>query len=730
MKIGVKLVLIISILNVIGVGLLAGITVHLSQKEISRMANEHALDLAVQGSEKLKNWFGEYTATTRTLVQVMEGYKEIPVMERRDYFNMMMRRVVKTNPGIGGINVNWAPNGLDGMDADYANTPGTDETGRFIPTWTNINGEVQLSSIIGFDWDIITQDPLFGGSYLYDPMVYPMPDGTTLLITNMSIPVKDSQAVVGYVGCALELSTVQAMVEQIKPFGDGFAFVFSSGGLIAAHRDPSRLGKNMRETETDSFGPFLDTMVDAVTKGTSASFSYQPLQSDTAYQYYSVPFTVGPFLQPWSLVVGVSRNTVMAPVYRILGVCVVIGALTMLLMSAGIFIISRSISHPINRLALMLKDIAEGEGDLTKEISLVSKDELGDLARYFNRTIAKIKGLVIAIKQDAEVLSQTGSELASNMTQTAASIGEITASVHSVKNQTGKQVESIKNADASMGQMVESIASLNSVVQKQADCVSRSSSAIEEMLANIQRVTQTLINNRGNVTTLAQASEAGHNGLQEVAAAIQEIDKESAGLLEINTVMENIASQTNLLSMNAAIEAAHAGEAGKGFAVVADEIRKLAESSADQSKTISGVLQKIKDAIGKIAASTEGVLLKFEAISGGVRQVREQEEQVRAAMEEQGRGSRQILEAVGSLNEITGAVKDGAEAVSGRSREVMKESRVLERIIGEISGGMQEMAAGAEQISSAVTRVREISGENKEQIEALRGEVSRFKVEA
>jgi methyl-accepting chemotaxis protein len=276
--------------------------------------------------------------------------------------------------------------------------------------------------------------------------------------------------------------------------------------------------------------------------------------------------------------------------------------------------------------------------------------------------------------------------------------------------------------------MAESIESLNSVVKKQADCVSRSSSAIEQLLANIQNVTKTLINNSENVTTLAQAAEVGQHGLQEVAEAIQEIDKESAGLLEINAVMENIASQTNLLSMNAAIEAAHAGDAGKGFAVVAEEIRKLAESSSDQSKTISGVLQKIKDAIGKIAQSTEGVLLTFEAISGGVKQVSKQEEQVRAAMEEQGRGSRQILEAVGSLNEITGEVRSGAEVVSGKNREVMQESRILERIIGEISGGMQEMAAGAEQISTAVTRVREISGENKEQIEALRGEVSRFKV--
>jgi methyl-accepting chemotaxis protein len=231
------------------------------------------------------------------------------------------------------------------------------------------------------------------------------------------------------------------------------------------------------------------------------------------------------------------------------------------------------------------------------------------------------------------------------------------------------------------------------------------------------------------VKDLIDASDVGRTGLREVAEDIQEIARESEGLLEINAVMQNIASQTNLLSMNAAIEAAQAGEAGKGFAVVADEIRKLAENSGEQSKTITTVLKKIKDSIDKITKSTEGVLNKFEAIDKGVKIVSDQEENIRNAMEEQSAGSKQILEAIGTLNDATQLVRSSSDEMREGSKQVIEESKSLELATQEISNGMNEMASGADQINVAVTRVNDISGENKESIDVLVREVSKFKVE-
>ncbi|AEF82133.1 methyl-accepting chemotaxis protein [Leadbettera azotonutricia] len=406
-------------------------------------------------------------------------------------------------------------------------------------------------------------------------------------------------------------------------------------------------------------------------------------------------------------------------------------AIIMLAVILAVFVICnvyvRFMLNPLGDLRQYMAVIAEG--DFTRSFPYKKDDEIGDLVHYFNELVEKIRSLVGAIKQQVGALRSISDELSTRMGQTAAAINEITATIGSIKDRVINQSASVTETNATMGQISGNIAKLNGHVEKQTESVSQSSSAIEEMLANIESVTRTLVKNAENVTSLAEASEVGRGGLQEVAADIQEIAKESEGILEINGVMENIASQTNLLSMNAAIEAAHAGEAGKGFAVVADEIRKLAENSSEQSKTISGVLKKMKAAIEKITGSTDAVLNKFEAIDTQVKTVSDQEGNIRNAMEEQSAGSKQILDAISKLHELTQLVKGGSEEMLTGSGEIIKEGVNLEKASSEISGGMNEMASGADLINTAVIDVNQISGKNKESIEVLVKEISWFKVE-
>jgi methyl-accepting chemotaxis protein/CheY-like chemotaxis protein len=249
------------------------------------------------------------------------------------------------------------------------------------------------------------------------------------------------------------------------------------------------------------------------------------------------------------------------------------------------------------------------------------------------------------------------------------------------------------------------------------------------MIANIHSVTRTLVANSKNVDELSEASENGKAGLRTVAERIQEIAQESEGLLEINAVMENIASQTNLLSMNAAIEAAHAGEAGKGFAVVADEIRKLAESSGEQSKTTADMLKKIKGSIDSITNSSNDVLSRFEVIDTGVKTVSQHEQNILSAMEEQEIGGQQLLKSIARLKELSVSVEKGSGEMMATGNHLINQTNDLIKNSTDTINGMNEMLNGAmHQIQTAVTHVDEMSTENSRNFEDLKQETDKFKV--
>jgi methyl-accepting chemotaxis protein len=449
---------------------------------------------------------------------------------------------------------------------------------------------------------------------------------------------------------------------------------------------------------------------------------YQPLFAENSKDIIGILFV--------GIEISSIEATITDEIYREIRLMIGI-ALAILLVTAllNTFVFRQVIVRPIHATVKMLKDISEGEGDLTKRLVAHSRDEIGDMATYFNFTLDKIKNLVTVIKRQSAALMNIGNELSANMTESAAAINQITANIQNIKGQVIDQSAGITETNSTMEQITAHIEQLNEHIENQSSSVSQSSSAIEETLSNIQSVTRTLVKNADNVNALAAASDVGRTSLQEVVGDIQEIARESEGLMEINGVMQNIASQTNLLSMNAAIEAAHAGEAGKGFAVVADEIRKLAESSGEQSKTISAVLKRIVESINKIDNSTNMVLQKFEAIDLGVKTVSDQEEHIRNAMEEQNAGSKQILDAITRLTSINQIVKNGSVEMLTGSREVIKESRNLEGVTQQLSDGMNEMSVGAEQINSAISQVNSISSENKESINSLAREVERFKVD-
>ncbi|MGP1594993.1 MAG: methyl-accepting chemotaxis protein, partial [Treponema sp.] len=375
-----------------------------------------------------------------------------------------------------------------------------------------------------------------------------------------------------------------------------------------------------------------------------------------------------------------------------------------------------------------LKDIAQGEGDLTVRLPVRGKDEIAELSEYFNQTIAKIGTSIRQIGVNSDVMEEIGSELASNMTETASSVNEISANIDGVKQQALTQAASVTETAATIEEIVRTIKQLNSSIETQSASVAQSSSSIEEMVANIAAIGQTLDKTDEVIKKLTGATGDGKATLVTSNAVTQKIAEESGSLMEASNVIQHIASQTNLLAMNAAIEAAHAGEAGKGFAVVADEIRKLAEESSVQGKTITATLKTLSGEIETLSASSKTVEEKFNAIFSLAEQVKEMSNRLTEAMREQENGSREVLTAIKNINTVTVEVQAGSEEMLKGGEGVAQEMQKLDGLTRIITESMNEMASGAVQINNAVQEVREITQKNKQSIENLAEEVGKFKV--
>jgi methyl-accepting chemotaxis protein len=536
--------------------------------------------------------------------------------------------------------------------------------------------------------------------------------GDVIITLSMTV-FNDERTDIGVAADDVAVNVMKEMINAMRGFPGQEMYIINSNGLFITHENINAV------MEKDLF---KELNLEKYRSSVLGSADFFKIDKNIFIYSSAIPNT------EWILVSTIPSSVIFGDINALILRLII---LTLAMLAAVVFVlvffVAGKVSSPIKAIRSALEKVKDG--DLTVKVAVKSQDEIGELSGYFNMTIDKIRNLVVAIKGEATNLHNIGGDLASHMQQTAGAVHNITANIAAVKEKVSCQSVSVSQANATMEQVTTNIDKLGKNVKAQTESVSKSSSAIEEMLANIESVTQTLGRNAESVQELIKVSDIGRSSLQKVTQDIKEIEQESKGLLEINSVMENIASQTNLLSMNAAIEAAHAGETGKGFAVVAGEIRKLAESSSQQSKTISDVLKKIKTSIDIITGSTNTAMEEFMIVDEKVRAVSEQETNIHNAMEEQGNGSRQILEAIGRLNELTQMVKHGSIEMLEGSKEVITESRNLEAVTAEISNGMNEMSGSAGKIDLAVNQVNEISKTNKDSIDSLFAEVSKFMVE-
>lgn len=357
-----------------------------------------------------------------------------------------------------------------------------------------------------------------------------------------------------------------------------------------------------------------------------------------------------------------------------------------------------------------------------------NRSELGVIVQDMNNLKSQMSLILNDINKSATASVKQADDLVANMGVTKQNVTSITSAIDKVTGEINTQADSVNESKNSAEQIMTNIRALNAAIETQASGVTQSSAAVEEMVANVASVTQILDKNKNAVEKLSIAADQGQSQVEAAVKAVDEVLQQSAGILQASSVIQNISSQTNLLAMNAAIESAHAGEAGKGFAVVAEEIRKLAEQSGAQSKTIDVNLKTLSESITGITSDIKQVQTAFANIYELSQKVKEQELVISNAMDEQNAGNQQVLEAMHAISDSTSTVKSGSTEMLTSGWAVVKEMKNLAKITDSVKESMREIGNFSSQISDAITITTASTNGTKQSLSKVMDNISTFKI--
>lgn len=380
-----------------------------------------------------------------------------------------------------------------------------------------------------------------------------------------------------------------------------------------------------------------------------------------------------------------------------------------------------------NLIIAQMTQLASAEKDLKQRISIASVDELASISGLVNEFCSGLSHSINDIKSAQSGLSSLGDELNKSATATATAVTQIAAGMDRMKEKSQAQSHSVQESSSAVEEIAKNIESMEAVIGEQAASVTQASASIEEMVSNIASVTNSIEKMASQFAELIESADHGRKAQGESRKRVEDIENRSKALLEANKVISTIASQTNLLAMNAAIEAAHAGDAGRGFSVVADEIRKLAETSSQQSKAIKEEIRQVQEAISEVVTVSRNTEDAFMQVSERIGETDALVKEVQQAMVEQKEGSTQVLDALKSMNDITSQVQSGSKEMSAGNNTVLAEIVRLRETTDEIRQEIDAISAGTDEIRTSAKGVSQMAERTMGTIIAMDEAVSHFK---
>lgn len=628
---------------------------------------------STMGSDLFYMKYGDPTKAKSRQASLTEGLEVLHIADP-NFENVF---VVNNNGLVVASNASNSFLGNDLSDQDYYDAIVNDRKKRFI------SPKVVLSNSTGNSVIVISQALFFN-----------------------NIPV-------GFIAVTENVNDMGESYILNKKMGEsGYAFLFDGTGKVLVHRDRAN---NMQDWSSFDFikkaiSQKKDHNQEYTYKGTKllASISYLPEQD-------------------WYIILNIEKSEVMAMSTKI--TLTLIGFLIVILLSMSIYLTLFSkinIAKPLRSIDKVISGASQG--DLSHRGTAKNKNEVGHMTKSFNGMMDSLNYFFHQIKKQVNILEEGGLDLMANMEETSAAVQEIKANISSNLNQVKLQKESVDSTVASVEQIARNIENQDLQVEKQGEMILTSSTAVEEMVAQMTSVSSSTEEALEYMNVLTLSSTAGQTNMTQVADMIREIESKSHELEEANKMISGIASQTNLLAMNAAIEAAHAGAAGQGFAVVADEIRKLAEQSTSQSSQVRLSITGINKSIHEVVQSSDVSSQSFVSIIENVERMDRITREIKLAMAEQVEGSSQVLTSLADMKSLSMEVNTGSKEMTNGNQAILTSVTKLSDITLVVTEAMLEIERGIDEITKSVISISELSETNKESIAQVHEEASKYKL--
>jgi len=629
-------------------------------------------------------------ATTNAQLGMKDDAGNPRLQIQREQLIALLKQTIVDNPLLLGSYIAWEPNALDHADANFTGTAikGIDPaTGRFQPWWyRNTDGTLGVEALIDLSNNTLLSTGVRASEYYLcsketkracaiDPAPYKVGDKMVMLASFIEPILVDGQFM-GIVGADLSVNFIQDLLKAADAkLYDGageLALIGNNGRLVAYTKDESKFGEKASDVLPAAEAAGL-------AKATGDTLRYEVDRENGQIRLF-LPFQIGETAQRWTLLIDLPLSAVMADAEKlqndlseqrrtdITGMTLVglaIAALGLLV----IWLLAHGIARPLRQMVAMLDDIAQGEGDLTRRLHSDRHDELGSIAKGFNTFLGKLQTMISQVVSSVQKVSDSSEHTADIAIRT-------NQGVH-------KQMAEIDLVATAVHEMTATAQDVARNATHAAQAASNADQAANQGLSIVRDTSQSIT---------ALADEIGR-----AVGVVQTLARDSENINAILVAIRAIAEQTNLLALNAAIEAARAGEQGRGFAVVADEVRNLAQKTQQATEEIQQMIQQLQqgtrdvvrvmeDSQGKTDISVQQAAKAadaLESITRAVSVINDMNTQIASAAEEQSAVAEDINRNVINIGQVANEVAGGADESSSASAELTKLAEQQRRLINQ-----------------------------------------------